>query len=44
MLPHPETDDRGRDAACDDACMDGIEIRVTAPEEYRAATATVAPR
>ena len=37
----PETDDRGRDAACDDARMDGIEIRVTAPEEYRAANATV---
>lgn len=42
MLPHAETDGPGTDAACDDAGMDGIEIRLTAPEEYRAATATVA--
>src|SRR5262245_51038778 len=41
MLPHAETDGPSHDAACDDAGMDGIEIRVTAPEEYRAATATI---
>jgi predicted acetyltransferase len=42
MLAHvAETDGRDRATACDDAAMDGIEIRITAPEEYRAASATV---
>ena len=36
-----ETEPACRYGACDDAVMDGIEIRVTAPEEYRVASAAV---